>query len=87
MKKSLNIYCMSMLMLLLLFNFSGAVEFESDENVHISNIHSIDDDFYAWGENVTIDGTIEGDVIVGGYSVRINGEIQSRCSSRPATRC
>ncbi len=43
-------------------NVSQAAQFESDDNIHISNIHVIDGDLYTWGEKVTIDGEIKGDL-------------------------
>lgn len=61
--------------LLLLFSSLNAIEFQKGNNVHLSNIHTIDDDLYSWGENVTIDGKVEGDLTVGGYVVRVNGDI------------
>lgn len=62
------------LLLLLLTACSGwCISFENEENIHISNLHRIDDDLFAWGSNVTVDGLIEGDLISGGYTVNTNG--------------
>ncbi|UCG61393.1 MAG: hypothetical protein JSV52_13890 [Candidatus Zixiibacteriota bacterium] len=55
---------------------SWAVNFEMEDNVHISNLHRIDDDLIAWGSNVTVDGLIEGDLITGGHTVNTNGHIR-----------
>jgi cytoskeletal protein CcmA (bactofilin family) len=41
---------------------SNASVFRSGDNLHISKLHSIDDDFYATGENLRVDGTIDGDL-------------------------
>ncbi len=49
--------------------------FRSGDDVHISNLHKIDDDFYASGNKIQIDGTITGDVTAGSYQTSINGEI------------
>ncbi len=49
--------------------------FRSGDDVHISNLHNIDDDFYASGNKIQIDGTITGDVTAGSYQTSINGEI------------
>ncbi len=50
-----------------------AISFEAEDNIHISNLHRIDDDLIAWGSNITVDGLIEGDLIAGGYVVNTNG--------------
>jgi cytoskeletal protein CcmA (bactofilin family) len=49
--------------------------FRSGENIHISNLHNIDDDFYASGNSIRIDGTISGDVTAASYQTTINGQI------------
>lgn len=61
-----------------LFACQGAfgISFESEENIHISNLHRIDDDLFAWGYGVTVDGFIEGDLIAGAYTVNVNGHIR-----------
>ena len=66
-----------LLCLVLLAQLSLAAEFTSDDNIHISNLHRLDDDLYGWGSNITIDGLIEGDLSVGGYTVNINGQIKN----------
>ena len=63
------------LIILPLANLS-AVTFESGESVHISNLHQIEDDLFIWSENATIDGLIYGDLIAGGFKVKINGQIK-----------
>lgn len=55
---------------------SWGINFETEDNVHISNLHRIDDDLFAWGSNVTVDGLIEGDLITGAYTVSTNGHIR-----------
>lgn len=49
--------------------------FRSGENIHISNLHNIDDDFYATGNSVRVDGTISGDLTVASYQTTVNGQI------------
>ncbi|MFQ5453609.1 MAG: hypothetical protein ACE5D6_05430, partial [Candidatus Zixiibacteriota bacterium] len=70
-KKSVFIYIT--VILLLLSQPCLGVVFEADENVHISNLHKIEDDLFIWGSNVTVDGIIEGDLFTGGYKVNTNG--------------
>ncbi len=64
---------LSILLLLLAAGPARGISFETSENVHISNLHRIDDDLIAWGSNITVDGLIEGDLITGGYTVNTNG--------------
>ncbi|UCD65158.1 MAG: hypothetical protein JSW34_06945 [Candidatus Zixiibacteriota bacterium] len=54
----------------------GGISFESEKQVHISNLHRMDDDLIAWASNVTIDGLIEGDFIAGAWRVNVNGHIR-----------
>ncbi|MCP4685090.1 MAG: polymer-forming cytoskeletal protein [bacterium] len=49
--------------------------FRSGDDVHISNLHNIDDDFYASGNQIRIDGTITGDVTAASYQTSINGQV------------
>lgn len=58
-------------------NVSQAAQFESDDNIHISNIHVIDGDLYTWGEIVTIDGEINGDLNSGYSIISIKGHIEN----------
>ncbi|MCK4572845.1 MAG: hypothetical protein KAU36_00670 [candidate division Zixibacteria bacterium] len=54
-----------------------AMEFESGEKIHISNLHHLEDDLFAWGESIIIDGQIDGDLFAGSYSVVTNGHVRS----------
>lgn len=65
------------LCLLFIPNNIWGVIFESNDNIHISNLHNIEEDFYAWGSDIIIDGTIEGDFTAGAYDMTINGEIKN----------
>ncbi len=58
-------------------NISQAAQFESDDNIRISNIHVIEGDLYTWGEKVTIDGKIKGDLNSGSAIISINGSIDN----------
>ncbi len=60
---------------LLFAGYAQATSIQSGENIHISNLHQIDDDLYAFSKNVTVDGLIKGDLVVGAYEVFINGEV------------
>ena len=55
----------------------SATEFESSDILNISNIHTIEGDFYAWGDRITIDGQINGDLFAGGENVAINGYVEN----------
>jgi len=50
-----------------------AIVVKGEDRVHISNLHEIDDDLYVFGEYITIDGRIEGDICAAGYEVNTNG--------------
>jgi cytoskeletal protein CcmA (bactofilin family) len=70
--------CLLLALCLVLFTTEPgqAVSFETDENIHISNLHRIDDDLIAWGSSVTVDGLVEGDLIAGCYTLNTNGHIR-----------
>ena len=76
-KNTFNTHFSIIFLFILLAGTVGAVEFVSDDNVHISNIHTIDDDLFAWGKNITIDGEIRGDLIAGGSKITTNGYIDN----------
>lgn len=70
------------LLLVLLYLFAavcpvGAMEFETGEKIHISNLHHLDDDLFAWAETILIDGQIDGDLFAGAYNVSSNGHIRN----------
>ena len=52
---------------------AGAVEFRAGQAVTIAAGEVIDDDLYAVGETVTIDGTVHGDVVAVGRHLTLNG--------------
>jgi cytoskeletal protein CcmA (bactofilin family) len=54
--------------------------FRSEDNVHITNLHRIDDDFYALGKNILIDGTIGGDLVAAAHTIDIKGGIDASCN-------
>ncbi|MCK4632356.1 MAG: hypothetical protein KAT79_03745, partial [candidate division Zixibacteria bacterium] len=62
-----------LLMAVFLSGNSLAIVVKGEDRVHISNLHEIDDDLYAFGEYITIDGRIEGDIVAGGYEISTNG--------------
>ncbi len=76
-KKKIALFLYLYIGLLLSTSLSYAAQFESDEHVHISNIHNIDGDLYTWGEKVTIDGVITGDLHSGYANTSINGVIEN----------
>ena len=66
--------------LLIIASTVSAIQFESDNDIHISNIHKIDDDLLAAGNIIIIDGEINGDVIATGSSITNNGTIKHSIS-------
>jgi cytoskeletal protein CcmA (bactofilin family) len=54
---------------------------QNDDRVHISNLHRIDDDLYAFAQTVTIDGSVKGDLIAFAYEVSHNGEVSGSVNS------
>ncbi|MBN1211721.1 MAG: hypothetical protein JXA92_04015 [candidate division Zixibacteria bacterium] len=51
-------------------------EFKSGDDIEISKLHQIDDDFYAFGEKLTIDGTIKGDLFAFVNKSAIRGHLE-----------
>ncbi|MBI2942091.1 MAG: polymer-forming cytoskeletal protein [Chloroflexi bacterium] len=54
---------------------AGAVETRADSLVYVGPNEVIDGDLMAFGESVTIDGTVNGDVFAAAQSVTINGAV------------
>ena len=54
---------------------SSASTFQSGDNVNISGLHLIDDDFYAFSDDIRMDGTITGDLSVLGSQTTIKGNV------------
>jgi len=80
MKLSLSVswlkYPAALLTVVLIFVAGAqATSFQTGGNIHISNLHHIDDDLYVFGQNVTVDGLIKGDLMAGANKVFINGEV------------
>ena len=67
------------LLSVILLTLSGgnvsATEFETGDQVRISNLHTIEDDFFVWSYSITNDGVIDGDAFLGGYEIVSNGEV------------
>lgn len=70
------VYCAIVISIALLAGSAFGITVEREEDVHISNLHRIDDDLYAWASTVTVDGLVEGDLIAGAYAVKTNGHIR-----------
>jgi cytoskeletal protein CcmA (bactofilin family) len=71
----LSIVASAVALTLLLAGGAGATIIQTSDDIHISNLHHIDDDFYAFGQTITVDGLIEGDLVAGGYEVFTNGDV------------
>jgi len=57
-----------------------AINFDNSSRIHISNLHRIDDDLYAFAEELTIDGEVDGEVTAFVYDTRISGIITGTVS-------
>lgn len=53
----------------------SASVFQKGKQIVISNLHVIDDDLYVWGEEFTMEGTINGDLTAGAMNSRIYGRV------------
>ena len=76
---TLRIVPIMLAMTALLTLAAGAAQgsaFRSGDDIHISSLHHIQDDFYALGEEILIDGIIDGDFCAAGYRSDIKGEIR-----------
>ncbi len=54
---------------------SFANTFDNGDNIHITNLHLIDDDLYIFGQTVTIDGEVTGDFSGFAYNISTNGKL------------
>lgn len=54
----------------------GATDFRAGDTVVVPAGEVIDDDLYAAGETIRIDGTVRGDLITGGRMVTVNGTVE-----------
>jgi len=54
---------------------ADAIVFEHNDQIHITNLHRINDDLYAFGTDITIDGVVDGELAAFSNSVRIAGNI------------
>ncbi|KKR21581.1 MAG: hypothetical protein UT48_C0006G0033 [Parcubacteria group bacterium GW2011_GWE2_39_37] len=61
--------------LLLLPLGASALTAKSGENIAVNQDQTIDDNYYAAGSNLNIDGKITGDLICAGQSINVNGEV------------
>lgn len=53
----------------------SAMVFQHEEHLHISNLHRIEDDYYAYAQDLTIDGYIDGELAAFTYNFSQNGEV------------
>ncbi len=59
----------------LLATHAMAASWGKGDHVRISNLHRIDDDFYAFANTVTVDGSVDGDLLAGGSKVSTAGQV------------
>ena len=65
------------LLLVLLGGQPGAaVDFRGGETIHITAEEVVDDDLYAAGQTIVVDGTIRGDLVAVAREVRVTGTIE-----------
>ncbi|MFZ5981244.1 MAG: hypothetical protein ACOYVF_11495 [Candidatus Zixiibacteriota bacterium] len=64
-----------MLCLILTTSVAGS-EFKKGDKVEISKLHQIDDDFYFYGEELTVDGLIKGDLMAFAFSINLRGHLE-----------
>ena len=57
-----------------------AINFDNSSRIHISNLHRLDDDLYAFAEELTIDGEVDGEVTAFVYDSRISGVVTGTVS-------
>ncbi len=74
--KSLRILTLFLAGLLIATASGFGSTFRSGDNVHISSLNRIDDDLYAAGDNILIDGVVTGDLLAAGYRTNVKGEVQ-----------
>jgi cytoskeletal protein CcmA (bactofilin family) len=74
MKKKKTLLFLFLLVNLLPLNLA-AVSFEKADRIDITNLHRLNDDLYAFGSNITVNGEIDGDFIAGGYDVSVLGNV------------
>lgn len=69
------ISCFIFLLFLPLFTFASAISVQSGDTVSIPSGTTIDETVIGTGQNVTIEGDINGDVVCAGQNLRIEGDI------------
>jgi len=77
-KKIIKISAFLVLSLLFVSSFpksTKAITYRSSDRIHITNLHLLTDDLYAFGSYISVDGQIDGDLISGAYEVDVNGVI------------
>jgi len=73
---TLPIITLAVLCFIMTASAAGSV-FKSGDKVEISKLHQIDDDFYFYGEKLTVDGIIKGDLMAFAFSTNIRGHLES----------
>ncbi|GGM19296.1 bactofilin family protein [Deinococcus aerophilus] len=66
----------SLLIALTLGGTTSAIDWRSGDRVVVARSEVIQDDLYVAGDDVQIDGTVNGDLLVAGRTVTINGEVR-----------
>jgi len=61
--------------LLLPLSLARAADSRTGNNIYVAKDDVISGNFYAVGQNITIDGSIGGDLIVAGQTVNVNGSV------------
>ncbi|MDZ7705720.1 MAG: polymer-forming cytoskeletal protein [Trueperaceae bacterium] len=72
MKRRFNLYA---LVLLLVTSGAFAAEFRSDPEVRVAANETVEDDLYATGSTVVVEGTVNGDLVVAARTVSVRGTV------------
>ncbi len=73
-----------LILMLLCAGAAMSSTFESGDRIEISNLHKINDDLYAVGDEVSIEGRIEGDLVAAGSQVETDGLITGSINAAAA---
>ncbi|MBN1306238.1 MAG: polymer-forming cytoskeletal protein [Anaerolineales bacterium] len=74
--RTISLISLVTVLVLVLVTPVAAFEYQDNQEIVIGEDEVIDDDFYALGETVTVDGTIKGDLVAFGSIITINGTVE-----------
>jgi len=71
----LRLVALVVLVLALNPNLAAAADIRQGQDITIGSTDTIEDDLYAFGQNIAINGTIHGDLIAAGNNISIDGTV------------